>query len=104
MALIRGKEVKEAPDQVPANPKLYNMIVTQSKTRFAKHSPASAHWIHTHYLQMGGTFVKSKKDVDPRMRDYVKEANDKKEELAKKNIEKPEVGGPMVYSKKPGRV
>jgi hypothetical protein len=104
MALIRGKEVQDTPDQTPANPRLYNMIVAQSKTKFSKKSPASAHWIHAHYLQMGGTFVKSKKDVDPRMRDYVQEANDKKEEAAKKRIEKPQVGKPVVYSSKPGRV
>jgi len=88
MALIRGREVKETPEQVPANPKLWNMVKAQSKTRFSKNSPASAHWIHAKYQQMGGNFVKSKKEVDPRLRDYTQEAMDKKEEDQKKKIKK----------------
>ena len=80
MALIRGKEVQESPDQVPANPKLWNMVTIQAGTRFSKNSPAKAHWIHAKYGQMGGQFVKSKRDVDPRFRDYAQEAMDKKEE------------------------
>jgi hypothetical protein len=89
MALIRGQEVKEGPKQVPANPRLYNMITTQAKTKFAKYpSPAAAHWVHTKYLQMGGKFVESKKDVDPRFRDYAHEAMKKKEEDQKKKVTK----------------
>ena len=90
MALIRGKEVKAGPKQVPANPRLYNMITTQAKTRFAKYpSPAAAHWVHAKYLQMGGKFVTSEKDVDPRFRDYAAEAQKKKEEAQKKRVTKP---------------
>ena len=100
MALIRGKEVQEAPTQTPANPKLYNMVTMQAGARFSKNSPAKAHWIHAKYTQMGGTFVKSKKDVDPRMRDYVAEAREKKEEEQKKRIQKPVVGQPMIYQAK----
>ena len=100
MALIRGREVKEAPTQTPANPKLYNMITMQAGAKFSKNSPAKAHWIHAKYIQMGGQFVKSKKDVDPRMRDYVHEAQEKKEEEMKKRITKPTVGKPMVYEAK----
>jgi hypothetical protein len=89
MALIRGQEVKEGPKQVPANPRLYNMITTQAKTRFAKYpSPAAAHWVHAKYVQMGGKFVDSKKEVDPRFRDYAKEAQDKKEKDQKKKVTK----------------
>lgn len=80
MALIRGKEVQESPDQVPANPKLWNLVTVQAGTRFSKNSPAKAHWIHAKYGQLGGQFVKSKRDVDPRFRDYAQEAMDKKEE------------------------
>lgn len=100
MALIRGKEVKEAPTQTPANPKLYNMITMQAGARFSKNSPAKAHWIHAKYIQMGGQFVKSKKEVDPRMRDYAHEAQEKKEEEQKKRIQKPIVGKPMIYQAK----
>lgn len=88
--LIRGQEVKEGPKQVAANPKLYNMITTQAKTKFAKYpSPAAAHWVHAKYLQLGGKFVDSKKDVDPRFRDYAHEAQEKKEKEQKKRVTKP---------------
>ena len=89
MALITGKEVKKAPKQEPANPKLYNMIVAQARSKFTTYpSPAAAHWVHSRYDQMGGQYVKSKKEVDPRFRDYVQEEKDKKEELAKKKVTK----------------
>ena len=81
MALIRGKEVQESPDQTPANPKLWNMITTQARSKFAKYpSPAAAHWVHTRYTQLGGSFVKNKSQVDPRFRDYAQEARDKEKE------------------------
>jgi hypothetical protein len=96
MALIRGQEVKKGPTGVPANPKMYNSIVVQAKSKFAKYpSPAAAHWVHTKYTQMGGKFVQSKKEVDPRFRDYVKEEQDKKEAMQKKKVIKP-VGKGMV--------
>lgn len=90
MALIRGREVKAGPRQVPANPKLYNMITTQAKTKFSKYpSPAAAHWVHSKYLQLGGKFVSSEKEVDPRFRDYATEAQKKKEAAQKKKVTKP---------------
>ena len=90
MALIRGQEVKETPRQVPANPRLWNMITTQAKTRFAKYpSPAAAHWVHTKYVQLGGNFVESEKQVDPRMRDKAQEQMDKKDEQNLKKVKKP---------------
>ena len=73
MALISGKSVKQGPKQIPANPRLYNLVRTQAKTRFSKESPAQAHWIHVHYAQMGGKYVDSKKQIDPKNRDYVEE-------------------------------
>lgn len=90
MALIRGQEVKEGPTQYPANPKMYNSIVVQAKSKFSKYpSPAAGHWVHTKYNQMGGKYVPSKKDVDPRFRDYVAEEQKKKEEDQKKKVTKP---------------
>lgn len=66
------------------------MVVTQAKSRFSKYpSPAAAHWVHGRYVQMGGKFVTSKKDIDPRNRDYAKEAQDKREESLKKKVTKP---------------
>jgi hypothetical protein len=88
MALIQGKEVKKAPKQEPANPKLWNMITAQAGAKFSKNSPARGHWIHAKYNQMGGQYVKSKKEIDPRFRDYVQEERDKKEKLEKKKVTK----------------
>lgn len=89
MALIQGKEVKKTPKQEPANPKLWNMITAQAGAKFSKNSPARGHWIHARYLQLGGKFVPTKKDVDPRFRDYVQEEKDRKEKDAKKKVTKP---------------
>ena len=89
MALISGKEAKKTPKQEPANPKLWNMITAQAGAKFSKNSPARGHWIHARYLQLGGKFVPTKKDVDPRFRDYTQEAKDKKEKEAKKKVTKP---------------
>ena len=89
MALIQGREAKKTEKQEPANPKLWNMITAQAGTKFSKNSPARGHWIHAKYNQMGGQFVKSKKDVDPRFRDYVQEKRDKEEEQKKKKVTKP---------------
>jgi hypothetical protein len=89
MALVKGQEVKETPHQYPANPRLWNLITTQARTRFSKYpSPAAAHWVHTKYLQLGGQFVNSKKEIDPRMRDRAQEEMDKKEETQKNSIQK----------------
>lgn len=87
--LIRGQEVKEGPTEYPANPKMYNMIKAQAAARFTKQSPARGHWIHAKYNQMGGKMVRSKKDVDPRFRDYVEEEKEKKEKAMKKKVTKP---------------
>ena len=90
MALIAGKEVKKGPKQEPANPKLWNMLTTQARSKFRTYpSPAAAHWVHSRYVQLGGKFVPSKKDIDPRFRDYVQEAQDKKEKEQKKKVTKP---------------
>ena len=88
--LIRGQEVKEGPKQLPANPKMWNMLVAQAKSRFRVYpSPAAAHWVHSHYSQLGGKFVDKKSQIDPRFRDYAEEEKDKKMAAAKKKITKP---------------
>ena len=90
MALIAGKEVKKGPKQEPANPKLWNMLTTQARSKFRTYpSPAAAHWVHSRYVQLGGKFVPSKKDIDPRFRDYAQEEKDKKEKEQKKKVTKP---------------
>jgi hypothetical protein len=89
MALIQGKEVKKTEKQLAANPKLWNMIVAQARAKFRTYpSPAAAHWVHAKYVQMGGAFVKSVKDIDPRMRDYVHEEKVKEEAARKKKVTK----------------
>lgn len=89
MALIKGQEVQKGPKQEPANPRLWNMITTQARTRFSKYpSPAAAHWVHSKYVQMGGKFVDSKKEVDPRFRDVAEEKKEKKEQKAKERVTK----------------
>lgn len=89
MALIAGKEVKKGPKQEPANPKLWNMLTTQARSKFRTYpSPAAAHWVHSRYVQLGGKFVPSKKDIDPRFRDYVQEEKDKKEKEQKNKVTK----------------
>jgi hypothetical protein len=87
MALIKGKEVKESPKDYPANERLWNMITTQARTRFSTYpSPAAAHWVRTRYAQMGGKFVQSKKEIDPRFKDVAEEKKQAKEKQAKKQV------------------
>lgn len=89
MALISGKEVKKEPKQLAANPKLWNMLTAQARSKFTTYpSPAAAHWVHSRYEQMGGKFVQSKKEIDPRFRDYVQEERDKKEKEQKDKVTK----------------
>lgn len=89
MALISGKEVKKGPKQLPKNPKLWNMLTTQARSKFRTYpSPAAAHWVHARYVALGGGFVTSEKEIDPRMRDYAHEAQEKKEEAQKKKVTK----------------
>jgi hypothetical protein len=90
MALIQGKSVQEGPKQLPANPKLWNMYVAQAKAKFRVYpSPAAAHWVHSHYTQVGGQFVDSEKKIDPRFRDYVQERMDEQIAAKKKKVTKP---------------
>lgn len=89
MALIKGKEVKEGPKDYPANERLWNMITTQARTRFSTYpSPAAAHWVRSRYAQMGGKFVQSKKEIDPRFKDVAEEKKQAKEKKAKKQVRK----------------
>lgn len=89
MALIKGQEVQEGPKQLPANPRLWNMITAQARSRFAKYpSPAAAHWVHSRYVQMGGKFVASEKEIDPKMRDVAEEKRQAKEEQDKERVQK----------------
>lgn len=90
MALVRGKEVKEGPKQLPKNEKLWNMVVMQAKSRFNKYpSPAAAHWVRAKYTSLGGQMVDHEKQKDPRMIDQRQRILDKQESLKKQQVRKP---------------
>lgn len=46
--------------RTPTNPRLWNLIVMQAKSKFAKYpSPAASHWVHERYEEEGGKFMDS---------------------------------------------
>jgi hypothetical protein len=45
---------------VPLNPKLFAMVVTQAKAKYRVYpSPGASHWVHRRYLELGGKFEDS---------------------------------------------
>lgn len=49
---------------IPANPKLYNLIVSQAKMKYDTYpSPGASHWVHKTYIERGGKFVHSQKEL-----------------------------------------
>lgn len=43
--------------QQPTNPKLWQMIISQARARFATYpSPGASHWVHDQYVKSGGKF------------------------------------------------
>jgi len=71
---------------VPANPQLYDSI--SMRQRAIHHASghmnfAAAGGIKDEYARLGGSYVDSKKDVDPRFRDKKKEEEDKKKRKEK---------------------
>lgn len=45
---------------IPANTKMWDMLVAQAKTKTTKWpNPSSSNWVHTQYTQLGGKFVES---------------------------------------------
>lgn len=69
----------------PANPLLYNSI---SKRQRAQHHAwkgsnfAAAEGINQEYARLGGQYVSSITEVDPKLRDYAQEEIDKKKRKA----------------------
>jgi hypothetical protein len=46
--------------EVPANEKLWQMVVFQAKTKYHPYpSPGASNWVHKHYIQLGGTFTQT---------------------------------------------
>lgn len=72
-----------APAQIPANQKLWSMLINQAKHRFRVYpSMAASHWVHSEYVKQGGQFVKSQKDTHEGKH---KAARKRSEEARKKN-------------------
>ena len=82
---------------VPANPKLWNLLLRQAKAKYPSHSknlafPASK-WLRDEYSRQGGKFVGSKREVDPKLRDVKQDQEDaKKRKLAEKKKKEKQKG------------
>jgi myosin-crossreactive antigen len=51
-------------EQIPANQRLWDMLVVQAKQRFNTYpSQAASHWIHEEYVKRGGRFVRKKSEI-----------------------------------------
>ena len=86
--------LQQGSQQLPANPKLWNSLREQARAKFP-HSGSSgalpfpaAKWLSEEYARQGGQYVSSKRDIDPKLRDYDQEAEDakkrKEQELKRK--------------------
>jgi hypothetical protein len=82
--------------QAPEDEKMYNSLLLQAKSRWPNHknsgiAPAGLKWVSEQYVQRGGAWVGSKKDVPLNKRDektrQVK-AKKAKEKRVKKEAEK----------------
>jgi hypothetical protein len=82
---------------VPANPKLWNLLLGQAKAKYPSRGknlafPASK-WLREEYARQGGKFVASKREVDPKLRDVKKDAEDaKKRKVADKKKKQKQLG------------
>jgi hypothetical protein len=82
---------------VPANPKLWNLLMGQAKAKYPSRGknlafPASK-WLREEYARQGGKFVASKREVDPKLRDVKKDAEDaKKRKIAEKKKKQKQLG------------
>ena len=65
---------------IPANQKLWRMLSAQARAKFRVFpSPSASHWVHQQYVQHGGRFVESTKDLDSKDRkDHAEHGRHKK--------------------------
>ncbi|NDH64838.1 MAG: hypothetical protein EBY26_00330 [Microbacteriaceae bacterium] len=83
---------------LPANQRMWQMLISQARARGWKFpSPVAAVWVHQHYVQLGGKFVESTKDIDPRFKqESPREAAERRQkeylERGKKNRQKKDEG------------
>jgi len=69
---------------VPANEKLYAMVVNQAKAKYRVYpSPGASHWVHRRYLEMGGKFIDSEEVT--RRKEAIKHYQERKAELRAKH-------------------
>lgn len=84
---------------IPDNPKLYENMVSQAKAKYPKRrgkgtSPQANKMIDALYTQAGGGWTNDRNSIDPKKRDFKKEAEDKekakaarkKREMKKRNL------------------
>lgn len=75
--------------EVPANEKLYAMVVTQAKQRYRIYpSPGASHWVHRRYLELGGQMIDSE-DV-ARRKEAMEHFLERRRELRDKKHDKSE--------------
>ena len=77
----RQSDPEKKQNLVPQNPRLWEMLTHEAKTRFMKFPslPASK-WIHSEYVKRGGIFVKSTKQDTRHDKAGHKTAQGKREE------------------------
>lgn len=69
--------------RVPANPKLWNLLTSQARAKYPSQktkglSFPAAKFVRDEYARQGGSFVASKAEVNPKLIDTKKDAEDKK--------------------------
>lgn len=70
--------------QIPANQKLWNLLVAQAKTHFRVWpSAAASAWVHQHYVNMGGRFVESVKALNTKEKRGREEEHEKEKKEEK---------------------
>lgn len=73
--------------QIPANIKMWDMLIAQAKTKYDKWpSPTASNWVHSKYVQLGGKFVESKKELDRKQRRDHAESDKKNAERRKAGL------------------
>lgn len=84
---------------VPANEKLYAMVVFQAKAKYRIYpSPGASHWVHRRYLELGGKFIDAdeqayhnrlkKRAIEARKRQALGHGEDGRDEKETKNSKK----------------
>lgn len=73
--------------QIPANTKMWDMLIAQAKTKFDKWpSPTASNWVHNKYVQLGGKFVESTRELTRKERKDRAESEKKNQERRKAGL------------------